>query len=84
MAIKHKWLKALALVMMASASVFGAVDPKEIEDIMEVMNATQVEFTLRKEIDKGDGIPPLMEVDPVQPEKPQLQRNTLRPVTGLK
>jgi hypothetical protein len=61
MAMKRKWMKALALVMMASASLFGAVDPREIEDIMEVMNATQIEFALRTETDKGDGLPPEIE-----------------------
>jgi hypothetical protein len=67
MSKKRKWMKALALIMMASASMFGAVNPQEIEDIMEIMNATHVESTLHREDDGGDGLPPLPEVDSTQP-----------------
>ncbi|HEV3221062.1 MAG TPA: hypothetical protein VGZ48_14945 [Candidatus Acidoferrales bacterium] len=67
MSIRSKWRKALVLMMMASASFMGAVDPQKIENIMEIMNATQVEFTLRKENDGGDGLPPIPAPGPDEP-----------------
>jgi hypothetical protein len=53
--MKRKWLKALMLLMMAGASFGGPMNPKEIEDLMHVMNETRIEFTLPDEDDKGDG-----------------------------
>ena len=53
--MKRKWLKALMLLMMAGASFGGPMNPKEIEDLMRVMNETRIEFTLPDENDKGDG-----------------------------
>jgi hypothetical protein len=31
------------------------MNPKEIEELMDIMNQTRIEFTLRDEDDKGDG-----------------------------
>jgi hypothetical protein len=67
---KRRWMKALALVMMASASFVGAVDPQEIEDVMEIMNRTQVEFALPAEDDKGDGNWWWLNADSVQRKEP--------------
>ncbi len=53
--MKREWLKALMLAMMAGASFGSAMNPKEIEDLMYVMNQTRVEFTVPEEDDKGDG-----------------------------
>jgi hypothetical protein len=63
MSIKSKWLKALFLGMMAVAALGGArVNPKEIEDLLHVMNETKVEFTIPDDSHKGDGLPPLVEI----------------------
>jgi hypothetical protein len=59
MSTRRRWRKALVLMMMAGASLMGAVDPQKIEDIMEIMNATHIEITLCKENYNGDGLPPL-------------------------
>lgn len=53
--MKRKWLKALMLAMMAGASFGSAMNPKEIEDLMYIMNQTRIEFTVPHEDDKGDG-----------------------------
>ena len=53
--MKRKWLKVLMLAMMASASFGSPMNPKEIEDLMFVMNQTRIEFTVPDEDDKGDG-----------------------------
>ena len=55
MSIKRKWLKVLMMLMMAGASFGAPMNPKEIEDLMHVMNETRIEFTLPDENDKGDG-----------------------------
>ena len=63
MSIKSKWLKALFLGMMAMAAFSGArVNPKEIEDLLHVMNETKVEFTIPDESRKGEGLPPLVDI----------------------
>jgi hypothetical protein len=54
--MKRKWLKALFLVMMAGASFIVPMNPKEIEELLHVMNETKVEFTLPDENHKGNGI----------------------------
>ena len=52
--MKRKWLKALMLLMMAGASIGGPMNPKEIEDLIHVMNETRIEFTIPDENSKGD------------------------------
>ncbi len=52
--VKRKWLRAIFLVMLAGASYFG-VNPKEIEDLLHIMNETKVEFTIPDEDAPGDG-----------------------------
>jgi hypothetical protein len=60
MSIKRRWLRALFLIVMAGTSMFPGmyVNPKEIEDLLHVMNETKVEFTIPDPGDKGDGKPP--------------------------
>ncbi|MGH9678984.1 MAG: hypothetical protein ACRD4Y_03460 [Candidatus Acidiferrales bacterium] len=59
MSMKRKWLRIVMILMMGAASFVGArMNPKEIEDILHIMNETKVEFTIPDENDKGDGIPP--------------------------
>lgn len=56
--MKRKWLKVLMLLMllmMAGASFGSPMNPKEIEELMCIMNRTRIEFILPDEDDKGDG-----------------------------
>ena len=53
--MKRKWLKVLLLAMMAGVSFGSAMNPKEIEDLMDIMNQTRIEFTVPDEDDNGDG-----------------------------
>ena len=53
--MKRRWLKVIMLAMMASASFGSAMNPKEIEDLMYVMNQTRIEFTVPDEDDSGEG-----------------------------
>jgi hypothetical protein len=53
--MKRKWLKALMMLMMAFASFGGPMNPKEIEDLMHIMNETRIELTIPDEDHKGDG-----------------------------
>ena len=53
--MKRKWLKALMLAMMAGASFGSPMNPKEIEDLMYIMNQTRIEFTVPDEDDNGEG-----------------------------
>ena len=53
--MKRRWLKVIMLAMMASASIGSAMNPKEIEDLMYVMNRTRIEFTVPDEDDSGEG-----------------------------
>lgn len=53
--MKRKWLKVLAILMMAVASFGGPVKPTEIEDLMHIMNGTRIEFTIPDDDDKGEG-----------------------------
>jgi hypothetical protein len=55
--MKRKWLKVIAMLMMAVASFGGPMNPKEIEDLMHIMNETRIEFTIPDEDYKGDGDP---------------------------
>ena len=53
--MKRKWLKVLMLAMMAGASFGSPMNPKEIEDLMYVMNQTRIEFTVPDDDDNGEG-----------------------------
>jgi hypothetical protein len=53
--MKRKWLKVLLMALMAGASFGALMNPKEIEDLMRIMNETSVEFTLPDENGKGEG-----------------------------
>jgi len=53
--MKRKWLKALLMLMMAGASFGGPMNPKEIEDLMHIMNETRIEFSIPDENHKGEG-----------------------------
>lgn len=56
MPMRRKWLRAIFLVMLAGASMFG-VNPKDIEDLLHIMNESKVEFTIPDEDSSGDGGP---------------------------
>ncbi|MGB6484064.1 MAG: hypothetical protein WBE86_11320 [Candidatus Acidiferrales bacterium] len=66
MSIKRKWLRAIFLVMLAGASSFGGINPKDIDDTLRIMNETKVEFTIPDESGKGDGYRSLLRIDPVE------------------
>jgi len=52
------------LVMMAGASFVGArMNPKEIEDVLHIMNETKVEFSVPDNDHCGDGKLPQLEID---------------------
>ena len=71
MSWKHRWLRVVFLLMMAGASFGGSwMNPKEIEDLLHTMNETKVEFSIPDESDKGDGLPPLRDIEPVDRAKP--------------
>jgi len=70
MSMKRKWLRAVFLVMLAAASFGGPMNPKDIENLLHIMNETKVEFTIPDESDNGDGNRPLVEIKPVQPAEP--------------
>ncbi|MFZ3245597.1 MAG: hypothetical protein WA185_11025 [Candidatus Acidiferrales bacterium] len=55
--MKRKWLRILFLIMLAGVTCFGVVNPKDIEETLQIMNETKVEFTIPDECDKGDGGP---------------------------
>ncbi len=55
MSIKRKWLKALLMLMMAGSSFMGPMNPREIEELMYIMNETRIEFTIPDADDKGEG-----------------------------
>jgi hypothetical protein len=59
MSMKRRWLRAIFLLMMAGTSFSGPMNPKDIEDLLHIMNETKVEFTIPDESHKGDGLPPL-------------------------
>jgi hypothetical protein len=66
MSMKRRWLRALFLVMMTVSFFGGApMNPKEIEDLLHIMNETKVEFSLP---DVGDGKPPWKDADFVRRE----------------
>ena len=53
--MKRRWLKVLVLAMMAGVSFGSAMNPKEIEELMYIMNQTRIEFTVPDEDDSGEG-----------------------------
>jgi hypothetical protein len=53
---RRKWLRAIFLMMLAGASLSG-VNPKDIEDLLHIMNKAKVEFTLPDEDAGGDSGP---------------------------
>ncbi len=53
--MKRKWLKVLMMLMMAGASFGGPMNPREIEDLMHIVNETRIEFTIPDENHKGEG-----------------------------
>jgi hypothetical protein len=55
MSVKRKWLKTLLMLMLAGSSFAGPLNPKELEDLMHVMNETRIEFTIPDETHKGEG-----------------------------
>lgn len=58
MSMKRRWLRAIFLMMLGGACFFGGiVNPKEIEDLLHIMNETKVEFTIPDEDGSGDGGP---------------------------
>jgi hypothetical protein len=67
MSIRRKWLRAIFLMMLAGSCFFGAISPKDIENTLNVMNETKVEFSLPDESDSGedgpDGYRTLIEVE---------------------
>jgi hypothetical protein len=67
MSVKRKWLRALFLLMLAGVSFGGPMNPKDIEDLLHIMNETKVEFTVPDESDKGDGNRRLIEIGPDPP-----------------
>jgi hypothetical protein len=72
MSMKRKWLRLLMLVLMGGASFVGAkMNPKEIEDVLHIMNETKVEFTIPDENHKGDGDQPSIETESVQSVEPR-------------
>lgn len=54
--MKRKWLRAIFLMMLGGACFFG-VNPKDIEDLLHIMNETKVEFTIPDEDPNGDSGP---------------------------
>ena len=61
-------------MMLAGACLFGGiVNPKEIEDLLHIMNETKIEFTIPDEGDSGDSGPDsyrsLIEIEGTEPEK---------------
>jgi hypothetical protein len=74
MSIKRKLLRVLMLVMMGGASFVGArMNPKEIEDVLHIMNETKVEFSIPDTDPNGDGNQPQVGIDsrkraPVHPK----------------
>ena len=55
--IKRKWLKVFVLLMMEMASGFGAVNPKEISEMIHIMNEQKIEFSIPDDSDDNDGDP---------------------------
>lgn len=75
MSIKRRWLRVVFLIMLGGACFFGGlVNPKEIEDLLHIMNETKIEFTIPDEDNNGDSGPgnyrSLIEIENSEPENP--------------
>jgi hypothetical protein len=75
MSMKRRWLRAIFLMMLVSACFVGLnVNPKEVEDLLHIMNETKVEFTIPDEDDNGhggpDGYRSLIEIENIESETP--------------
>ncbi len=55
MVIKRKWMKIFALAMMGMAAGFGPVNPKELAEMMHIMDEGKIEFSIPDDSDCGDG-----------------------------
>jgi hypothetical protein len=52
---KDKLRKVLLLAMLGMGGLMGAtMNPKEIEDLMRIMNQTQIEIFVKEEFGDGD------------------------------
>ena len=52
---KDKLRKVLLLAMLGMGGLMGAtMNPKEIEDLMRIMNQTQIEIVVKEEFGDGD------------------------------
>jgi hypothetical protein len=71
--MKRKWLKALMLGMLACASFGAPMNPKEIEDLMYIMNETRIEFTIPDEEHKGEGGKPDCSAEITDQSSPSLR-----------
>lgn len=55
MSWKDKLRKVLLLAMLGMGGLMGAtMNPKEIEDLMRIMNQTQIEIVVKEEFGDGD------------------------------
>lgn len=75
MSMKRRWLRAVFLMMLGGACFFGGiVNPKEIEDLLHIMNETKVEFTIPDDDDNGQGGPhgyrSFIQIEDTDSEKP--------------
>lgn len=59
MSIKRKCLRLVFLVMLATASFASPMNPKEVEDLLQIMNETRVELSADR-TNNGDGFPPTL------------------------
>ena len=54
--MKRKLLRVILLLMMGGASFVGAkMNPKEIVDVLHIMNETKVEYSVPDRDHSGDG-----------------------------
>jgi len=66
--MKRKWLKALLLVSIACLPIL----PRDVEELVRVMNETKIEFSIPDDSDKGDGNRWWLEIDRAQPVDPDV------------
>jgi hypothetical protein len=50
----RKWLKVFVFLVMGVASGVGAVNPKEISEMIHIMNEQKIEFSIPDDSDDGD------------------------------
>ena len=74
MSMKRRWLRVIFLLMMTGVSFGGSsMNPKDIEDLLHIMNETKIEFSLPDKDSNGDGNQPQAGIDsskraPVHPK----------------